>query len=100
MWHLVLFPDLSQSSSYAQCFSNSSYHALACGGPATSQASTLDRNSPTKVPGPRLPSPYPLSLPLPRKGLPPNPLPPGESMWNQLPIHKAAVCSVGHVNIL
>ncbi|XP_023383059.1 uncharacterized protein LOC111735831 [Pteropus vampyrus] len=49
MWHLVLFPDLSQSSSYAQCFSNSSYHALACGGPATSQASTLDRNSPTKL---------------------------------------------------
>lgn len=52
VWHLVLFPDLSQSSSHAQCFSNSSYHALACGGPATSQASTLDRNSPTKVPGP------------------------------------------------
>lgn len=52
MWHLVLFPDLSQSSSHAHCFSNSSYHALACGGPATSQASTLDRNSPTKVPGP------------------------------------------------
>lgn len=52
MWHLVLFPDLSQSSSHAQCFSNSSYHALECGGPATSQASTLDRNSPTKVPGP------------------------------------------------
>lgn len=41
--------DLSQSSSHAQCFSNSSYHALACGGPATSQASTLDRSSPTKV---------------------------------------------------
>ncbi|EPY81719.1 multiple epidermal growth factor-like domains protein 11 isoform 1 precursor [Camelus ferus] len=41
--------DLSQSSSHAQCFSNSSYHALACGGPATSQASTLDRNSPTKI---------------------------------------------------
>lgn len=52
MRHLVLFPDLSQSSSHAQCFSNSSYHALACGGPATSQASTLDRSSPTKVPGP------------------------------------------------
>ncbi|KAJ8790363.1 hypothetical protein J1605_021440 [Eschrichtius robustus] len=43
--------DLSQSSSHAQCFSNSSYHALACGGPNTSQASTLDRNSPTKGPG-------------------------------------------------
>lgn len=41
--------DLSQSSSHAHCFSNSSYHALACGGPATSQASTLDRNSPTKL---------------------------------------------------
>ncbi|OWK09436.1 hypothetical protein Celaphus_00006599 [Cervus elaphus hippelaphus] len=41
--------DLSQSSSHAQCFSNSSYHALACGGPATSQASTLDRSSPTKI---------------------------------------------------
>ncbi|PNJ29145.1 MEGF11 isoform 14, partial [Pongo abelii] len=40
---------LSQSSSHAHCFSNSSYHALACGGPATSQASTLDRNSPTKL---------------------------------------------------
>lgn len=63
VWHLVLFPDLSQSSSHAQCFSNSSYHALACGGPATSQASTLDRNSPTKVPGPRLPSPLPTVLP-------------------------------------
>lgn len=47
MWHLVLSPDLSQSSSHAQCFSNSSYHALV--GPATSQASTLDRNSPTKL---------------------------------------------------
>ena len=41
--------DLSQSSSHAQCFSNASYHTLACGGPATSQASTLDRNSPTKA---------------------------------------------------
>lgn len=41
--------DLSQSSSHAQCFSNASYHTLACGGPATSQASTLDRNSPTKL---------------------------------------------------
>ncbi|TKC40626.1 hypothetical protein EI555_014045, partial [Monodon monoceros] len=41
--------DLSQSSSHAQCFSNSSYHALACGGPNTNQASTLDRNSPTKL---------------------------------------------------
>ncbi|ELK24844.1 Multiple epidermal growth factor-like domains protein 11, partial [Myotis davidii] len=41
--------DLSQSSSHAQCFSNSSYYALECSGPATSQASTLDRNSPTKL---------------------------------------------------